>query len=39
MSSPAPNVVLDPQEHAPVVTPDWKAFQKVDPIVNKTYLS
>lgn len=39
MSSPAPNVVLDPQEHAPVVTPDWKAFQKVDHIVNKTYLS
>lgn len=35
----APNVLVDPQNHAPIVTPDRKAFQKVDHIVNKTYLS
>lgn len=39
MSKVPPNVVVNPNDHAPVVTPDWLAFQKVDHIVNKTYLS
>lgn len=39
MSASDPNVTVDPQDYAPVVTPSWRAFQKVDHIVNKTYLS
>jgi len=31
--------VVDPKKHAPIETPDWKTFQKIDHIVNKTYLS
>lgn len=30
---------VHPGDYAPVVMPDWKVFQKVDNIVNKTYLS
>lgn len=36
---PAPNVPVDPQNHAPIVPPGWETFRKVDHIVNKTYLS
>lgn len=32
------NPLINPNDHAPVIPPDWKAFQKVDHIVNKTYL-
>ena len=39
MSGPASGTPLDPQSQTPIVTPDWIAFDKVDHIVNKTYLS